>query len=89
MTKENSLKDFIGKVKALLRGERAPRVVPPPHPMACVMCGDPGLHPAVRLMANGKGRTEWYCERDFPPFLRRDRPVPSVAPARFAGDPCG
>jgi hypothetical protein len=79
---------FWVNVKRFLRGERAPGA-PPPHPMACVMCGDPGMHPAVRLLANGKGRTEWYCERDFPPFLKRDRPVPSVKTSRLAGDPRG
>ena len=76
------LKDFVSNLKALLRGKPAPGK--PPHPMDCVMCGLPGLHPAIRTLENGKSRTEWYCEMDFPPFLRRDRPVPSQ---RLAGDP--
>lgn len=67
--------------KRLIRGEPAPgRPEPPAHPMACVMCGEPGLHPAVRILANAKGRTEWYCDRDFPPFLRKNgQLVPTLA----------
>lgn len=66
------LRDFLGNLKRLLRGERAPGM-PPPHPMSCFICGEPGLHPILRSPDGvARERTSWLCDRDFPPFLRKD-----------------